>query len=153
MTAKKRALVYGFFGFFIVLIDRLVKYWALSSCANRCTINDYLSFEVVFNRGVSWGWFHSPNEAVFGLVSSIIVLIMIVLAWNTVRQFERGHLIVGHVMVLAGAVSNTLDRLLYRGVIDFIELSYGGWSWPVFNVADVCIVFGVGLMAVEYYRR
>ena len=60
--------------------------------------------------------------------------------------------IVGEVMVVAGAVSNLIDRVLHHAVVDFIELSYKGWSWPVFNIADCCIVIGVFLLIFKAYQ-
>ena len=51
-------------------------------------------------------------------------------------------------LVLGGAVGNLIDRLAYGHVIDFIQLYYRNWSWPVFNVADIAITLGViGLIA------
>ena len=47
-------------------------------------------------------------------------------------------------MVIAGAVSNFFDRIYYGAVIDFIDFHYGAWHWPTFNIADMCIVMGIG---------
>jgi signal peptidase II len=38
-------------------------------------------------------------------------------------------------------------------VIDFIELSYNGYTWPIFNIADACIVIGIFIMIVELYKK
>jgi signal peptidase II len=51
-------------------------------------------------------------------------------------------------LVLGGAVGNLIDRLAYGHVIDFIQLYYERWSWPVFNIADTAITLGViGILA------
>ena len=47
-------------------------------------------------------------------------------------------------LVLSGAVSNFIDRLYYGAVVDFIDCYVAHWHWPTFNVADACIVVGIG---------
>ena len=54
--------------------------------------------------------------------------------------------------MLAGACSNIIDRFVYCGVIDFIVITIGGWTCPVFNIADVSIIVGVTFMLWINYR-
>lgn len=61
--------------------------------------------------------------------------------------------LVGLIAIIAGSLSNIVDRFIYGGVIDFIELSYNQWIWPVFNVADVAIVCGIGLILYDCYAH
>jgi len=57
-------------------------------------------------------------------------------------------------LVLGGAIGNLVDRLFYGHVIDFIELYYQRWSWPVFNIADSAITIGViGLIAHSFFAK
>lgn len=46
-------------------------------------------------------------------------------------------------LVLGGAIGNLIDRLAYGKVVDFIDVYYGAWHWPVFNLADSAITLGV----------
>ncbi len=147
---KSYELFRSSFLFIVVMIcDRVTKLWALNNCSDRCDINPFLACEVTFNRGISWGFFHSTNDFIFLFVSSVITLITIILAWYTYKRLNVGSSILGEVLVLAGSCSNLIDRVLYRGVVDFIVLSYNEWSWPHFNIADFCIVIGVGVMLME----
>ncbi len=52
--------------------------------------------------------------------------------------------------MLGGALGNLCDRLRTGGVIDFIDVDI--WDWPVFNVADIAITIGVGLLALQLLR-
>ena len=153
MNRIQRAWVYGLLGVVLLVIDRIAKYEALCLCAQGCKINEYLSFEVVYNRGTSWGLFHSQSNAVFWLVTLGVALVTAGVLAYAVLRFRSGHMILGEVMVIAGSLSNIIDRVFYNGVIDFIELSYRGWLWPSFNGADMLIVFGVLIMMVEQYRK
>jgi Signal peptidase (SPase) II len=54
-------------------------------------------------------------------------------------------------LVLGGALGNVFDRIRYGHVIDFIDAHVGEHHWPTFNVADIAICVGVGLMAVDMF--
>lgn len=145
--------MYIFLALTIFIIDRITKSAALAWCAqSACTINSFLSFEVVFNRGISWGMLHSNSDAIFILVSLIIAAITAALCVYAYHQYQRGNPIVAEVCIIAGSVCNLLDRVVYGGVIDFIILSYGDLSWPVFNIADAVIILGVGFILLRYEK-
>jgi len=137
----------------IFIIDRITKLMALKQCMQlACTVNGFLSFEVIFNRGISWGMFHSQSDMLFYAVSLIIAMITASLCIYAYHNYKQGNVIVAEVCIIAGSCCNLIDRVIYGGVIDFIVLSYKNLSWPVFNVADAVIVFGVGLFLLRYEK-
>jgi signal peptidase II len=137
----------------IFIFDRATKLAALAWCMeSACTVNSFLSFEVVFNRGISWGMFHSQSDALFFVVSAIIAMITTALCGYAYHNYKRGNVIAAEVCIIAGSCCNLIDRVMYGGVVDFIILSYKTLSWPVFNVADAVIVFGVGLFLLRYEK-
>jgi signal peptidase II len=52
-------------------------------------------------------------------------------------------------LILGGAVGNLVDRVIYGYVIDFIDVYYGSWHWPIFNIADSAITVGAGLLLLD----
>jgi signal peptidase II len=54
-------------------------------------------------------------------------------------------------LILGGALGNLVDRLLYGHVIDFIDLYYGDWHWPTFNIADSAITLGAALLLLDAF--
>jgi signal peptidase II len=132
----------------VLTADRLTKDWALAKCVEPLKINDFLSFELIFNRGVSWGLFNSSYDWVFLAVSLLVLGIMFGLGLYTFVRWNNTHWVIGEILVLSGAFSNMIDRIMYSGVVDFILLSAYGYYWPYFNIADMCIVVGVGLMII-----
>jgi len=74
------------------------------------------------------------------------------LCWFAYYNYKQGNNIAAEVCIIAGSISNLIDRVIYGGVIDFIILSYGSLSWPVFNVADAMIVLGVILLLLKYEK-
>jgi signal peptidase II len=129
-------------------VDRVTKYWATTSLLESYPINNYFSFELVYNRGVTWSFFDFTDNTPFLILTVIIALIIAAVTFYTYIRWMNHYTVIGEVLVLSGALSNLLDRITYGGVIDFIYFSINGWSWPIFNLADVWIVSGVLVMLI-----
>lgn len=123
-------------------LDRYTKYLALDSCGSY-DLTSFLSFDVTMNRGIAWGIFHTASTLGFVVLTSVIIAIIGALIWYMWKQLKSGRFAIEETLILAGATSNLWDRLFYSGVIDFIHLHAGAWSFPIFNLADVYIVVGV----------
>ncbi len=143
------------FALFAILVgaDQLSKWYAQYAFATPVVVNDFLSFTLAYNRGISWGFFYSESTAGFVAVTLATCGVLALVARHAWQRAQAGRTIVPEVLVLSGAFSNLLDRFVHGGVVDFILLSYKGWSWPVFNLADAAIVCGVGLMLLTMMRR
>lgn len=55
-------------------------------------------------------------------------------------------------LILGGAIGNVIDRLLLGYVIDFIDVYYGTYHWPAFNIADSAICVGAALLIIDSFR-
>ena len=127
----------------IFCFDRFTKYWVMYHLPFY-KLNDYMSVSLTFNRGISFGMFHSQSNVVFAIVNCMILSVMVALLVYMYQRMREGKIILAELCVLTGAICNNLiDRFLYAGVVDFISLSYGSWYFPVFNVADIAICCGV----------
>ncbi len=88
----------------------------------------------------------------FFLIVSILAVFVIPYLY---RKTPASHRLMLYALpfVLGGAIGNLLDRLLYRYVIDFIDwyvvIDGRDRHWPTFNIADVAIVVGIGLMVLQ----
>ncbi len=109
------------------------------------------------NRGGAWGFFQTANESIrrpFFLLVSAAAIIFIVTLFRRLQPRQHA-LRWGLPLVMGGALGNVFDRIRYGYVIDFIDLHtiYKGVDhhWPTFNVADIAICVGVGLMAVDMF--
>ena len=153
MNKKLQALFYFGVALTTFCADRITKRLALLFVYDHYPITPWLSFDVIFNRGVSWGMFHSESSLTFIAVTTAIVLLTVFVVIQACMRFAQGQSIVGEVLVFGGSLSNIYDRFLYGGVIDFIHVSYKWFSWPVFNIADACIVVGALLMLYHSYKE
>jgi len=134
-------------------VDRLTKLWALANLSFE-SISIFPWFELVldWNKGVSWNflWAETPLGywLLVGMISTIILAFFLFAGWRA----TQGYSIICEMLVLGGAVSNIIDRLWYGAVLDFIHVYIGSYSWPVFNVADVCIVTGISLIMLKTWK-
>ena len=128
---------------------------------------NHLTLLLAKNRGGAWGLLQSTSENVrrpFFLLVSVAAIAFIMTLYRRLQVRQRA-LKWGLPLVLGGALGNVFDRIRYGHVIDFIDahvFASGGWSakllggvgdhhWPTFNIADVAICVGVGLMAIDMF--
>ena len=119
------------------------------------------------NRGGAWGLLQSTSENVrrpFFLLVSVAAIAFIVTLYRRLQPQQRA-LKWGLPLVLGGALGNVFDRIRYGHVIDFIDAHTAtrvrsapptraigvDHHWPTFNVADIAICVGVGLMAIDMF--
>ena len=135
----------------VFTVDRLTKWWAVSFLCQKplAVWGNTISCLISYNKGISWSLLTFDSSASFWLIILLTSFIIILLLWHTYLQYAYKKKIYGELLVLGGALSNLYDRILYGGVVDFILLQYGDWSFPIFNCADVIIIFGVILILYE----
>jgi len=80
-----------------------------------------------------------------------LVISVIIAVWLSRLEKYETLLAVSLSLILGGAVGNLIDRLAYGYVIDFLDVYYGTWHWPAFNIADSAITLGVALMLLESF--
>jgi len=101
------------------------------------------------NRGAAFGILQGQQW--FFILITTVVIIGIVWYLNKARQ-TRKLLPLALSLVLGGAIGNFLDRLLMGEVVDFLQFNFGSYTFPIFNVADSCIVVGVALIILDSLR-
>lgn len=124
-------------------IDRISKWYALNNFNEQTYMHPLISFETVLNKGISWGMLSQAGGLITWALPLVIIMLILFFVRHTIISFLNGNTIIGELFVLIGGISNIMDRFLYGGVVDFILFSYNQWSFPVFNLADVYIVFGI----------
>jgi signal peptidase II len=118
---------------------------------------NHVQFILAHNKGGAWGLLQSTNENVrkpFFLLVSAAAIAFIVTLYRRIQPWQKA-LKWGLPLVLGGALGNVFDRIRYGSVVDFIDV-HMEWKgedhhWPTFNVADIAICVGVGLMAIDMF--
>ena len=152
MSHDRYAIWYVCIISFIIALDQLTKLYFYTIDA-QYTLTSFLSLQVHMNRGISWGMFHSEHTAFFFFITFVITCFIGGFLYHTYEQYCAGRMIFAECAVLSGAVSNLIDRFAHAGVIDFIAVSWRGWTFPVFNFADVAIVIGIFFILLEGLRN
>jgi signal peptidase II len=118
-------------------------------------IDGYLDFVLAKNPAGAWSMFQDVPDSVrrpLFMILSVVAIVFIVSVYRRLSPEQRA-LRWGLPLVLGGALGNLVDRIRYSYVIDFIHMhaTWGGRDhhWPTYNVADIAICIGVGLMAVD----
>jgi lipoprotein signal peptidase len=89
-------------------------------------------------------------NTVFAVISIVAALAIIV--WSTRRATARDAALCAALgLILAGTLGNLYDRLLFNGVRDFLHFHWHEYDWPVFNLADCCLVLGAFLLLVQAF--
>lgn len=140
----------------------------------------WLRFVLAHNPGGAWGLLHEESVSIrvpFFILVSIVAIAFIVSLYRKLAP-DQHSLRWGLPLVLGGALGNLVDRIRYQHVIDFIDMYtvpgstmdrfitalpafirvklFGpavgvGYHWPTYNIADIAIVAGVILMAVDMF--
>lgn len=95
------------------------------------------------------GEYQTRANSVFALVSVLAAIAIVY--WSTRRATARdGYLCAALGLILAGTLGNLYDRLVFAGVRDFLHWFYL-FEWPVFNIADCCLVVGAFLLLAQAF--
>ena len=132
----------------IVIIDQISKKIIIGMIFNPYRVIEVTSFfnlVPVYNTGISFGLFNTGSElGRWILVFAAIALIIVLFIW--LFRTKSVYVVVCLVLVLGGALSNLVDRIIIGAVIDFLDFHLLGFHWPAFNLADSCIVIGALLL-------
>jgi len=120
----------------------------------KVIIDNLFELQYAENRAIAFGLLRNipdaTRHAVIIVLSGIIISVLTCVIW---KNRKDGLLkLLPLFIILAGAMGNLLDRIYHGYVIDFIHLHYKEkLSWPVFNVADILICVGVGLLLFQAF--
>ena len=133
----------------LLALDQWVKDWVSAHIPlgeGLPFLPGFIELRTVHNYGAAWSSFSGRRWLLVALTSVILLAVLAVLVRRTVRH-PLGVLAGG--LILSGGVGNIVDRARLGYVVDMFH--FGFWpSYPVFNVADICVVSGAILGAVYY---
>lgn len=134
---------------FVVILDQITKQLFWHAGQNYDLIDGFLRITLVRNSGAAFGLFQGGR--VLLVISSILASIFLIFiaermpAGHTARRIFLG-------LVLGGALGNLIDRMHPGYVIDFIDMGFGSYRWPVYNFADAAVTVGGILLIIAFSR-
>lgn len=113
-------------------------------------LGPFVTLLVVWNRGISYGLFQQDTEiGRYALIAISVAACIAIAVW--IARSSSGLLACSLGLIAGGAAGNTVDRVAYRAVFDFVHLHAGSFSWYVFNLADAAIVAGVAGLVYDAF--
>lgn len=137
------------------MIDQTTKAWAVRRLrfgGDKEIIPGFLNFVYAENTGVAFSMLDDHgNTGRWGLsvVAGIAATLVLYYFWRVPRTNDR--LLGALALLLAGIIGNVTDRIRLGFVVDFIQVHYKDWYYPVFNVADIAICIGAGLLIIDMF--
>lgn len=137
-------------------LDQAHKWWMLEvyriAERGRVQITSFFNLVMEWNKGVSYGLFaqHSQTGRLVLIGVSMVAVAGLAL-WMAQCTTRLAGLSLG--LIIGGAIGNLLDRIVHGAVADFFHFHYAGFSWYVFNIADVAIVAGVIGLLIDWIRE
>jgi len=139
----------------VFLIDQSSKAWAVKRLrlGDQITlIPGLLNFAYAENTGVAFSMLDDHGDTGrwgLSVIAGVAATLVVYFFWRTPRADDR---ILGALaLLLAGIIGNVTDRIRLGFVVDFIDVQFGSWHYPTFNVADMSIVIGAGLLIVDMF--
>ena len=148
LTKRKR--IFWLIAVLGLTLDQITKYLVTQSFAELGDTfpiwKDVFHFTYVINTGAAFSFF-TGGVAWLRWLSLIVSIGLIIFAWYVPRLTLIEQL--GYGFILAGAIGNGIDRFLFGYVVDFLDFRL--INFPVFNLADVAINFGIFFLIIASF--
>ena len=141
----------------LVVLDQATKWLAVENLEFQVPVPfvpGFWNWTLTHNTGAAFSFLADAGGWQHGFFITLAVVVSVVLAvalrgiarrdWRSALPFA---------LVIAGAIGNVIDRIRFGYVVDFVQWYAGSFQWPVFNVADSCIVVGAVLMVLFTLRH
>ncbi|HEM3577749.1 TPA: signal peptidase II [Streptococcus suis] len=130
----------------LIVLDQLVKAWTVANIALDTVepfLPGFMSLAYLRNYGAAWSILQN-QQWFFTIVTLVVVTALI---WYYIKQIQ-GNIwtLFSLSLMIAGALGNFIDRIRLGYVVDMFHLDF--ISFPVFNVADICLSVGVGILFI-----
>lgn len=139
----------------VFMIDQTTKAWAVRRLRfgdDISVIQGFLNFAYAQNTGAAFSMLDNQGDTGrwgLSIVAMVAAALVLYFFWRTPRSDDR---IMGALaLLLAGIAGNVTDRMRLGFVVDFIDVQFGSWHYPTFNVADMAICVGAGLLILDMF--
>jgi signal peptidase II len=141
----KKTIIYFGIILFIFLVYSISKLYILSILEDLgnvdININSYINLILVWNSGIGFGLFSFDQSQMYNVMTILIIFINLLIVYLIIKSKDKSAYF--FLIILGGSLGNLFDRIYYSAVPDFIDISYKGYHWFVFNVADIFISLGI----------
>jgi signal peptidase II len=140
----------------VFVVDQWTKHAVIDGMTlyQSIQIVPFFNFTYVHNYGAAFSILYDAGGWQRYFLSAIALGVSaLILWWLRGTRKEQILLPVAFSFILGGALGNVYDRMVYGYVIDFLDLYYGSYHWPAFNIADSAIFIGAGLLIIDMFKN
>jgi signal peptidase II len=138
-----------------LILDQLTKIWAraeLTLGTSTPVLDGYWDWELAENKGAAFSMFGDGGAR--WLLAAIAAIAVVAIAWMIAKSLPYQRMLrVALGLVAGGALGNLIDRVALGVVTDFVRWRWHEPKWPIFNIADVALVVGAGLIIIDSFRK
>jgi len=151
--ANRRFITWMVVALAVVAADQLTK-WAIIEWValyEKVPLNSFINLTHQRNPGAAFSFLADAGgwqRWFFVVLSAGVSCVIAVWLWR-IRDQGQALLAAGLALVLGGAVGNLIDRIMLGYVTDFIQVWFGNWAFPSFNIADAAISVGAALLIID----
>lgn len=138
----------------VLILDQVTKHAVLASFElyDSVSFASFFSLTYVRNYGAAFSFLADAGGAQWYLFTFIGIAATTGLSiWMYRLPVDKVLLPVAFALIIGGAIGNVYDRVMYGYVVDFLDFDFGFYRWPAFNIADMAIVAGAGLLLLESF--
>jgi signal peptidase II len=139
----------------LVGLDQLSKLFIVNSYAlgQQTTLTSWFNIVRVHNTGAAFSFLADAGGWQRWFFVGLGVAAVAMLGFLMIRHAGQRWFALSAALIISGAIGNTIDRVTWGYVVDFIDWHAGGWHWPAFNFADSAITVGALLLVLDELRR
>ena len=150
LKAIEYTVIYFFLMFFLVIADQLIKYYIDFSMEYQSSIpviDGFFSLHYVRNTGSAFSfladksWGITVLSVISGVLGLMVIVLMIIACIKHLKLLGFAFS-----LIAAGAFGNLIDRVRLKYVIDYLRFDFGNYTFPIFNLADICAVVGTFIL-------
>ena len=149
---KDTGLYWLLFAVIVFVIDIASKFWILNHFFLYESVNllPFFSITYVHNIGAAFSIFEGQRW-MLAAVAFVVSVVIVYMLYRNNRQQKLENISLA--LILGGALGNLFDRLYHGFVVDFLDVNFGDWHYPTFNIADCAICLGIGLFILGNYAK
>jgi signal peptidase II len=152
MNEPRYARSWLILSFVVIVLDQFTKWLAEAMLQFQHPVPVFPMFNLtlVHNYGAAFSFLSDAGgwQRWFFIILAVVVSTMVFQWLWRLRATERLHA-AALSLILGGALGNLIDRIINGYVVDFIDVYYKHYHWPVFNIADSAITVGVILLVID----
>ncbi|MWP49161.1 MULTISPECIES: signal peptidase II [Gilliamella] len=149
---KDHGLYWLLLAMVVFIIDIASKFWIINNFFLFESVNllPFFSITYVRNIGAAFSIFEG-QRTMLAILALVICAVIVHMLYRSTRQQKLENFSLS--LILGGALGNLFDRLYHGFVIDFLDVNFGDWHYPTFNIADCAICVGIGLFILCSYKK